>query len=502
MGRETTGSGSAGTATSPAPSGQRSKTRRSSQRPAHRGSTRSNSGSPVNGLPTHPSDQLTEKVRIEGYDITVHPPTASYPYHRIVYTGLRGGRQFVSAGRTWGEVEVKLAALMVQFDEQAHHSGVSVTAMLDAYLNPARPRAKQWSRKHTKTVSVCLDRFVRPTLGDVTCGELAPELIQRAVNSAPSAGEGHRVKRILSAALRWAETEGYLTLSPDRLLRNVFWTAPQGGPLIGPVHGTGVRPIVQGADALWVDPDSEIPPADQVGELAYQLTRLSRAKPWWALLAMVAAYSGLRLGELFALTVDKVNLDRQSIRVDTQVVEVDSELTLELPKGGKVRATVFPAVTPPCPQYPNGFPLADLLAARVAEVRADNPQGLLFPAPRGGLWRSTNFYRNRFHPAAKAARWPTHQVRRRSQKPADKGAIVVADKLDWTWHSLRHVFCHYYLWDVGATPVDVSNAAGHANVEVTLRIYASNASGSVERLAALSAAATPTTGTVASVSAP
>jgi hypothetical protein len=48
---------------------------------------------------------------------------------------------------------------------------------------------------------------------------------------------------------------------------------------------------------------------------------------------------------------------------------------------------------------PSGYPLAERLGARIEEVAAEqeagvNPLGLLFPSPRGKLWRSSNFQRN------------------------------------------------------------------------------------------------------------
>lgn len=59
------------------------------------------------------------------------------------------------------------------------------------------------------------------------------------------------------------------------------------------------------------------------------------------------------------------------------------------------------------------------------------------------------------------------------------------DGFVWTWHSLRHVFCTYYLWELSAKPVDVSQAAGHSTVEITLKIYANEAPGALERLGSL-----------------
>jgi hypothetical protein len=56
------------------------------------------------------------------------------------------------------------------------------------------------------------------------------------------------------------------------------------------------------------------------------------------------------------------------------------------------------------------YPLAERLAARTEQARAEqeagtNPLGLLFPAPRGGYWRSSNFSRRVLARAYRAAGW-------------------------------------------------------------------------------------------------
>ena len=168
-------------------------------------------------------------------------------------------------------------------------------------------------------------------------------------------------------------------------------------------------------------------------------------------MASTAAYTGLRQGELFALTAAQVAPAARVITVDRKVVEVAGTLYLEAPKGRKRRSTIYPARTPA------GYPLADRLAARAEQARAEqdagtNPLGLMFPSPRGTWWRSSNFDRRVLAPAYQAAAW---------RGPGGNGA--------WTWHSLRHVFCTtaLFTWKLDAT--DVSRMVGHANYRITLR---------------------------------
>ena len=83
-----------------------------------------------------------------------------------------------------------------------------------------------------------------------------------------------------------------------------------------------------------------------------------------------------------------------------------------------------------------------------------NPAGLIFPSPRGQYWRSSNFDRRVLAGAYLTAGW------------RDTGGNG-----EWTWHSLRHVFCvtALFTWKLDAT--DLSCMAGHANVRTTLDMY-------------------------------
>jgi hypothetical protein len=139
-------------------------------------------------------------------------------------------------------------------------------------------------------------------------------------------------------------------------------------------------------------------------------------------MANTAAYSGLRWGELTALTIQQVDQAGRVITVDRKVVEVAGHLFLEAPKNRKFRRTIYPRRTPA------GYPLAERLATRIEQARAEqeagtNPLGLIFPSPRGNYWRSSNFNRNVLQRAYLAAGW--------------RGS---SGGHEWTWHSLRHVF--------------------------------------------------------------
>ena len=177
----------------------------------------------------------------------------------------------------------------------------------------------------------------------------------------------------------------------------------------------------------------------------------------------VAAYSGLRWGELTALTIGQVDTVARTIAVDRKVVEVAGHLYVEAPKNRKSRRTIYPRRTPA------GYPLAERLAARIEAVRAGqdagtNPPGLIFPSPAGKNWRSSNFQRNVLKRAYLAAGW----------RDGDGGGR-------WTWHSLRHVFCTTALFTWKLDPTDVSRMAGHASYRITLDMYVGSTAGVLDR---------------------
>jgi hypothetical protein len=63
-------------------------------------------------------------------------------------------------------------------------------------------------------------------------------------------------------------------------------------------------------------------------------------------MANIAAHSGLRWGELTALTIWQVDQDGRVITVDRQVVEVVGHLYGEAPRCRKYRKTIYPRRLP------------------------------------------------------------------------------------------------------------------------------------------------------------
>ena len=255
--------------------------------------------------------------------------------------------------------------------------------------------------------------------------------------------------RGISALVSTGITGGYLA-SPRH--NRVHWQ-PAGRPAPEPAT------TIAGESALFVDP-AEIPAHPDVTKLGQALATLAEA---YELMACFAAYTGLRWGELAALTLTQIDQATRTVTVDRKIIEIGGKLFVEAPKGRKRPRTISPRRTP------EGYPLASKLAARVEQARAGqdagtNPLGLIFPSPRGTYWRSSNFARRVLAPAYQAAGW---------RDAAGNGP--------WTWHSLRHVFCTTALFTWGMDATDVSHLAGHANYRITLDLYVGATAGTLDR---------------------
>jgi hypothetical protein len=165
------------------------------------------------------------------------------------------------------------------------------------------------------------------------------------VNAAPTAKEGNRVRALVSALVGAGITGGYLA---SARLREVHW---QAGGRPSPEAET----TVAGESVLFVDP-AEIPAHADVARLGQALAAAGGPRGWLdELMAILAAYSGLRWGELAALTITQIDQAARVITVDRKVVEIGGRLFTETPKNRKRRRTIYPRRRPPRrPRVPAG----------------------------------------------------------------------------------------------------------------------------------------------------
>ncbi len=164
---------------------------------------------------------------------------------------------------------------------------------------------------------------------------------------------------------------------------------------------------------------------------------------------LVAAGTGLRQGELFGLTVDRIDFLRRELRVDQQ---------LWTPRKG-------PAVLAP-PKTQNSYRtiavssvVADGLSAHLAAYGA-RPDGLVFHTRPGGM----------------AVRAQASSYARRAGLASGLGKLVEVEGKSWQryvgpgWHDLRHHHASVLL-SKGVSPALVAERLGH-DLKTLLRTYA------------------------------
>jgi integrase len=385
-----------------------------------------------------------------GWGVVVYPPEAGGGSWRAVFTE-NGQRRYRQAATEAG-LAAKLEPVLERLAAGAVNMERTGADLIAHYLDPDRlPADRRWSRKHAHTQARLCQRFAAPVIAALPCQDLTPAHMQQVVSTPPTAGEGARTARMISALVSAGLDAGYLT---NPRLAKTHWQA-RNRPLPAP------RATTAGESPLWVDP-AEIPSSADIDALGRALGAGIHGDRD-ELMANTAAYTGLRWGELTALTITQVDQATRVITVDRKIADIAGRLYLEPPKNRKNRKTIYPT------QTPAGYPLAERLATRIEQARAEqatgaNPHGLIFPSPTGKHWRSSNFQRNVLAAAYRTAGW---------RDPAGHGT--------WTWHSLRHAFCTTALQTWKLEPTDVSRMAGHANYRITLDMYIGTTAGILDR---------------------
>ena len=106
------------------------------------------------------------------------------------------------------------------------------------------------------------------------------------------------------------------------------------------------------------------------------------SKPWYRVLVLTAAMTGLRWGELVALRRRHLDLDAGFVDVRSAVVEVGTDLTVDRTKSeAGVRVVGLPGV------------LVPELRAHLSRWLEQRPDGRVFVGPQGATPRRSSFNR-------------------------------------------------------------------------------------------------------------
>lgn len=395
-------------------------------------------GSGSGGIEPRPGEVW---VTDHGVRMSIPKKGASFTYIRLHYY-LAGKRCQRTVGRDWraawleaNRVDALLAA------ERGDTDGLTVKALSEAWVKAC---AADWSPRYASDVQDALDKRVLPAMGSVKLGDLTRAHSRATIEAQASASGRKRVRALLSSMFHWGLDEQWLRVEVRTIL------PPAGRDQ----DGSRLRYLPR--DSAPATDDVLALASALVGPRTYESKHARKAftqPDEWSLMVLVAGFCGLRLGEVFALTGDAV--DGQVLRVSQQAQWIDNEPKLLATKNSARRKRPPREVF--IPEKVGDFQLRALLAQRAREVG----DGLMFPAPRGGVWRKQNFYRSVMNPARSVA-WPGRE---------------------WTFHDLRHHFCRWHL-DAGVAIADVSRMAGHENVFITMTLYITQIEGVTDRVAA------------------
>jgi integrase len=206
-----------------------------------------------------------------------------------------------------------------------------------------------------------------------------------------------------------------------RLTHRVLAAAVDAG-LIGKNPASGVQaPRLPHKEMNYIDPSG--------------IGRLVAAVPErWSAFVLVAAYGGLRFGELAALRVERVDFLRRSVRVEDAFSEVNGKLHLGPTKTGKSRSVSLPKS------------VVDALALHLRRYPS-GPDGLVFRDENGGPVRRSNF-----------------------NKRIWQGAVRAAGLAPLRFHDLRHTSVALGI-AAGGHPKAIQARAGHSSIRTTLDRY-------------------------------
>jgi integrase len=266
-----------------------------------------------------------------------------------------------------------------------------------------------------------LNKHVLPAFGKARLSAITPDAVQRLVNGLASHLQPNTVRRVhtvLRSVLQLAQTRRYLATNAAANIK-----LPKKAP--------------RNQQRLYLS-------AEQVRTLAEAMPERYRVAVY------VAAYCGLRAGELWALRRKDVDLLHSTLHVRQALKDINtaSEHLTAAEKG-----LIFgPTKTHAARKLSLPAPIAAMLTEHLSGPfpGGNTPDSLIFTAPQGGPVRHGLFYARVFKPA----------VRRALPKPYH----------GFRFHDCRHT-CAALSLQVSPNLAMVQQRLGHDDIRTTINIY-------------------------------
>ena len=272
--------------------------------------------------------------------------------------------------------------------------------------------AERWleTRTHLKPKTLfgyesLLRTRVLPAFGNQRLDHIEPLAVEEWIGKMQ--GEGLSASRIRQA-------HQVLNASLKAAVRNKYL-------LSNPAEGASLPRLIPN-EMRFLQPD-------EVEDLAMTID------PQYKVLVYVMAYGGLRWGELAALRRRRIEVLPSRIEIAESLSEVSGRLYFGTTKNHRSRTIAIPAF------------LRDMLNDHLIKNVPNDPEALVFTAPRGSPLRSSNFRQQFWNTATKAAGVP--------------GILI---------HGMRHT-CAAIMINQGAHPEAIKRHLGHSSIKVTMDCY-------------------------------
>ena len=310
---------------------------------------------------------------------------------------------------------------------------VTVRAACEAFVRAQEVRLADGriGRGHQANVIKAVDRAILPRLGERKLTDLKPVDIERwygdlvkAGGLAPSTAKERVI--MLGQICEFAVRHGWLKVSP----------IPEARKLLRGIPKTPIRTF-KPEQVLALIRAAEV---RRKGQHA-------RTQPAMQCFLHLAAFCGLRYGEIAGLTLPRVDLARSVIEVRHSLTPWD-----EL-KGPKTISGNRNVHMPPH--------LTEMLRAWIADEYVDNPRQLIFRTlvsrsdkGPGGFIHPGSFRVSYWYPLLEAA-----------------GLMAGANGDNYHFHALRHFSAGWMIAN-GMPVMDTAQALGHKRFDTTLQVYA------------------------------
>ena len=297
------------------------------------------------------------------------------------------------------------------------HEDASTTVgeAADAYIESAQVRSLEPGTQEGYEQHVRL--YIKPHLGHVLLTKLSERMIYDFLDEIVEERSADMAKRVLATLSRIIKDAQRRNLVGRNIITDKSIKAPRAEPYV-----------------------KRMPERHELSGL------LANSEGRGRVLLMTAMLTGMRMGELRALTWDDVRFEDRIIRV-RKASRSDGSI-----KGTKSASGY------------RDIPISNALGLELKKWRLQCPvgaKGLVFPNGKGNVESGSNIRQRIFIPAMKAIGLTTEQV-------DDEGKVTL--KPAFRFHDLRHAAAALFI-EQGMNAKRIQQLMGHSSIQVTYDIY-------------------------------